>query len=214
MKRVVGYVRVSTREQADSGLGLGAQRRAIRDTCKAKGWRLVKVFEDAGASGKTTNGRHGLIEAQRALREGKAEGLVVAKLDRLSRSLLDFARLMKVSREEGWALVALDLGVDTSTSNGRMVANIMATLAEWERDMISERTTAALAERRAHGARLGRPRLLPDDVRSAIIDLHRAGESFNAIANRLNENEVPTAQSGARWYAATVRKIVLQDASG
>lgn len=211
MERAVGYVRVSTREQADSGLGIAAQRRAIKDACKARGWKLGKVFEDKGASAKTTNGRPGLEEARRALREGTADGLVVMKLDRLSRSVLDFAQLMKSSREEGWHLVVLDLGVDTSTPNGRMFANIMATLAEWEREMISERTSAALAEKRAEGVTLGRPRLLSDKHRRAILDLHRAGHSFNAIAQRLNDKGVPTAQGGARWYPATVRKIVLSE---
>lgn len=81
---VVGYVRVSTAEQADSGAGLEAQRRAIESEAARRGWKLVQVFEDAGASGKSMNGRSGLQEALQAVEAGQAEGLVVAKLDRLS----------------------------------------------------------------------------------------------------------------------------------
>lgn len=170
--------------------------------------RLVKVYEDAGASGKSMNGRPGLAEALGSVDAGKADGLVIAKLDRLSRSLLDFAGLMKRSRERGWQLVALDLGVDTSTPTGEMVANIMASLAEWERRMIGERTKTALAEKRAEGVRLGRPRTLPEEVRSAIVGMKRAGSSLSAIARELNEQGIPTAHQGARWYPSTVRAVL------
>ncbi|MGA2932232.1 MAG: recombinase family protein, partial [Acidimicrobiales bacterium] len=92
---VVGYVRVSTDEQATSGLGLDAQRAAIDDECSRRGWELVEVYEDAGASGKTIVGRPALQEALEAVRSHRAGALVVAKLDRLSRSLLDVAALME-----------------------------------------------------------------------------------------------------------------------
>ena len=95
---VVGYIRVSTSEQADSGAGLEAQRAAIRSEAERRGWKLVHVFEDAGASGKSTNGPAGLQQALQAVERGGAHALVVAKLDRLSRSLLDFASLMERGR--------------------------------------------------------------------------------------------------------------------
>src|SRR5262245_11855580 len=112
---VVGYIRVSTSEQADSGAGLEAQRQAIEAEASRRGWKLVHVFEDAGASGKSLDGRRGLQRALEAIEAGTAGGLVVARLDRLSRSLLDFAALMERARKRGWNLIALDLGVDTST---------------------------------------------------------------------------------------------------
>ena len=105
--RVCGYTRVSTSEQAQSGAGLEAQEAAIRAEAERRGWELVQVFEDAGASGKSLNGRPGLSEAIAAVERGEAEGLVVSKLDRLSRSLLDFAGLMERARKRGWSLVAL-----------------------------------------------------------------------------------------------------------
>lgn len=109
---------------------------------------------------------------------------------------------------KGWQVVALDLGVDTSTATGEMVANIMASLAEWERRMIGERTKTALAEKRAEGVRLGRPRTWPEEVRSAIVGMKRAGSSLSAIAREFNEQGIPTAHQGARWYPSTVRAVL------
>src|SRR4051794_31051770 len=110
--RMVGYTRVSTEEQSASGLGLKAQRRAIVSEAERRGWDLVGILEDRAASGKTLKGRPSLAEALAQINRGEADGLVVAKLDRLSRSLPDFAALMETSRKAGWSIVALDLGID------------------------------------------------------------------------------------------------------
>jgi DNA invertase Pin-like site-specific DNA recombinase len=115
--RVVGYVRVSTEEQAVSGAGLEAQRRAIVAECRRRGWELVETIEDAGYSAKDLK-RPGVQEALRALEAGEAKALVVAKLDRRSRSMLDFAALMATAQKQHWTLVALDCAVDTSTPAG------------------------------------------------------------------------------------------------
>ena len=158
--RVVGYIRVSTTEQGDSGAGLEAQRLAIKAEVVRRGWRLVGIHEDV-MSGSTVNGRHGLSEALAAVESGKARTLVVAKLDRLSRSLMDFAALMERSRKKGWSLVALDLGVDTTTPAGEMMASVVASVAQYERRLIGVRTKDAMAVKRSQGVRMGRPRLLP-----------------------------------------------------
>ena len=96
--RVVGYIRVSTEEQALSGAGLDAQRAAIVGEVERRGWQLAGMFEDAGVSGKSMTGRHGLEAAIETVERHEAQALVVAKLDRLSRSLLDFAALMDRAR--------------------------------------------------------------------------------------------------------------------
>jgi DNA invertase Pin-like site-specific DNA recombinase len=204
---VVGYIRVSTEEQADSGAGLIAQRTAIAAEAGRRAWTLVDVFEDAGASGKSIAGRPGLELALAAVEGGGANGLVVAKLDRLSRSLLDFAQLMERSQRKRWALVALDLGVDTSTPAGEMMASVLAVFAQFERRLIGQRTKDALAVKRGEGVRLGRPRTLSAKTRRRIIREREKGTTFAAIADRLNDESVPTAQGG-RWHPSTVRKIV------
>jgi DNA invertase Pin-like site-specific DNA recombinase len=205
--KAVGYIRVSTDEQADSGVGLEAQRRAILGEASRRGWNLVEIFEDA-ASGKSLRGRPGLQEALRAVEDGRAETLVVAKLDRLSRSLLDFSALMERSRKGAWALVALDLGVDTTTPSGEMMANVLAVFAHFERRLIGQRTKDALAVKRSEGVRLGRPRQLTDSVRQHIHDLREQGRSLAAIAGELNSDGVPTAQGGRAWYPSTVRAVL------
>ena len=180
--RVVGYVRVSTDEQASSGLGLEAQRAAIVAECERRGWELADIYEDAGASGKSLIGRPALQEALSAVRSHDASALVVAKLDRLSRSLLDFAALMEDARKEGWALVILDLGVDTTTPSGEMIANVMATFAQFERRLIGQRTKDALAVKKRQGVRLGRPPSLSAAWCKRIRAERKAGRSLRAIA--------------------------------
>ena len=126
MRAAVGYLRVSTEEQADSGLGLEAQRAVIEAEVARRGWELVEVLVDAGASGKSLSGRPALAEALALVRSGEADVLVVAKLDRLSRSRLDFAGLMADAQARGWLLVALDLGMDLSTPAGEFMGSVMA----------------------------------------------------------------------------------------
>ena len=204
---VCAYVRVSTEEQVDSGLGLAAQRATIEAECDRRGLRLLEIYEDAGLSGKSLE-RPALTAARDALREGRGSVLMVAKLDRLTRSVHDATGLMLEAEREGWGLVALDVAVDTTTPAGAAMAQVLAVFGELERKLIGQRTRDALAAKKAQGVKLGRPRLLPDDVRERIIAEHRAGKSLSAIARTLNDEGVPTAQGGARWYASTVRAVV------
>ena len=208
---VVGYVRVSTEEQGDSGAGMEAQRRAIIGACAARGWELRAIHEDV-ASGKSVAKRPGLEEAMAAVRSGQARGLVVAKLDRLSRSVIDAARTIEDARREGWNLVALDLGVDFSTAAGTAMAQMTAVFAEMERRLIGERTRAALAVKKAQGVRLGRPPVLDEAVRRKVRRERAAGRSFRVIAERLNAQGVPTAHGGQSWHASTVRSVLMAGA--
>jgi DNA invertase Pin-like site-specific DNA recombinase len=205
--RAVAYVRVSTEEQSVSGLGLEAQEAAIRRAAEARGCAVVAIFADAGVSGSVPpEARAGLTAALAAVRAG-AGTLIVAKLDRLSRSLLDFAGLMQLSRREGWGLVALDLAVDTSTPQGEMMAHVMATFAQFERRLIGQRTRDALAVKRAQGSRLGRPIELPEGVRCRVVDLRASGLSMAAVAKALTAEGVPTARGG-RWAPGTVLAVL------
>lgn len=201
----VAYVRVSTDEQAASGLGLAAQRSAILSECERRGWTEPRIFEDA-ASGKTLD-RPGLAEALTECEAGRAAGLVVAKLDRLSRSLLDFAGLMEQSRQQGWRLVALDLGIDTGTPQGELMASVLASFSQFERRLISARTKAALAEKKAKGEKVGRPRSIPDETIAYICQLRSEGLSFRAVADRLNAEGVPSGQGG-RWHGPAIHRAL------
>jgi DNA invertase Pin-like site-specific DNA recombinase len=206
--RVVGYVRVSTDEQGSSGAGLEAQEAAIRAEVGRRGWELLSLERDV-LSGRSIN-RPGLQRALGACRSGQAEGIVVAKLDRLSRSVIDFATLLREAVKGGWNVAALDFGLDLSTPQGKLVANVLMSVAEWEREIIGQRTADALAVKRQQGVTLGRPPELDERVVQRILRERDRGRTLTAIASGLNEERVPTAHGGRRWYAATVRAVALR----
>lgn len=206
---VIGYLRVSTREQSESGAGLAAQRSAIAAEAVRRGWEVIWI-EDAGVSGKSLK-RDGIREALRLLKRHEASALVVAKLDRLSRSVQDFAGLMSLAARQGWAVVALDLGVDMTTPAGKLVASVMSAVAEWERDVIAARTRDALAERKAAGVRLGRERMTDAATWDRIVVASRAGDSPSTIARALDTDQVPTPNGAVRWYPNTVRRILIRE---
>jgi DNA invertase Pin-like site-specific DNA recombinase len=205
-RTMIGYARVSTQEQASDGVGLEAQRAAIGRECERRGWGLARV-EKGSLSGKTLN-RPGLRRALAACREGEVDGIVVAKLDRLSRSLMDFAGLLEDAAKHGYSVVTLDLAVDTSSPAGEMLANVMATFAQYERRLIGLRTKEALAVKKAQGVRIGRPAAVPVDVVRRIKRARGRGETLARIAERLNDQQVPTGHGGARWHPSTIRAVL------
>lgn len=202
---VAAYVRVSTTEQAESGLGLAAQREAIDAEIHRRGWTLVELYADEGVSGSVApDGRPGLSEALAAVKSGRAGTLLATKLDRLSRSLKDFSGLMERAQYEGWNLRVLDLDVDLSTETGEFMAGVMAAGARWERRLIARRTREALAAKRAQGVRLGPPRTIPPPVVRRIIEERADGRSYTAIAAGLNADGVLTSRGGGVWRASSV----------
>ena len=203
--KVIGYTRVSTDEQGRSGLGMAAQRQAIERHCSARDWD-VTWMSDEGVSAKSL-ARPALQEALSVVRRHEAEAVVVAKLDRLSRSVQDFAGLLDSARKQGWAIVAIDLGVDTTTSAGELVANVMAAVAQWERRAIGERTSAALRAAQARGVHVGRPASLDAVVEGRLLSLRGEGLSLARIAALLNAESVPGAHGG-RWHPSTVARVL------
>ncbi|MGA2502247.1 MAG: recombinase family protein, partial [Tepidisphaeraceae bacterium] len=161
--RTLAYMRVSTAEQADSGAGLAAQRSAIEAEADRRGWLAVEYVEDPAWSGRDLD-RPAMQRALAMLAAGEADCLVAAKVDRLSRSVRDYAGLLDLAHREGWTLITLDLGVDTSTPLGEAMANVSATFAQLERRMIGQRTREALAAKRAAGVRIGRHVTLPGET--------------------------------------------------
>src|SRR5664279_3355479 len=137
--RAIGYARVSTSEQVESGAGLTDQRRKLTAEIAHRGWDLVDLIVDEGESGKDLD-RPGIRSALDRIAAGEADALVVTKLDRLTRSVLNFAEILQWADRLGVSLVVLDIGVDTSTGTGKLVVGIMAQIAEWERGVIADRT--------------------------------------------------------------------------
>lgn len=206
--RIIPYFRVSTSEQGDSGAGLAAQAAKVTAERKARDWHVVDTFTDV-ASGKSMKRRPELAKALGLLAAGEADLLVVAKLDRLSRSMLDFACMVGRAQVEGWGIAALDIGVDTSTPNGKLVAHMIMALAEWERELIGQRTKDALVAVKARGTKLGRPSTLDPATETLIRMLLKSGQSYRTVAAGLNDAGVPTSQGGT-WHASTVRLIATR----
>lgn len=212
-RRAVIYCRVSTDKQGETGLGIEAQRAAAEAYLVGKGWVLAGTFTDV-ASGKSTDRRPQLAECLDRLQVGWADVLIVAKLDRLSRSLVDFAQLMSRSKQEGWGIVALDIGVDTGTLNGELVANIIMALAQWERQLIGQRVKAALDIVVERGGKLGRKRNVSPETVAIILEQRQAGRSFRQIATALDDAMVPTPQGSKNWQPSTIQKLCRRAEAG
>jgi DNA invertase Pin-like site-specific DNA recombinase len=208
--KAVGYVRVSTTEQASEGHSLGAQRRRIEAYCQARGWDLVKVYADEGMSAAKDRPAFDRMVAD-VLADGVSH-IVSLKLDRLGRRAKDLLDLYDSMESKGVALVCIEDSIDTSTPVGRLMRTVLAAIAEFERDTISERTKIGMTEAVRQGVRMGRPAVLDEDVVGRIVTEYRKGKgmSLSAIARQLNDDGVPTAMGGAKWHASTVRSVLVR----
>ncbi len=206
----VAYLRVSTQEQSDSGLGLDAQRRTIEAYAAARGITIVDWFTDAGVSGGTApSKRPAMHDALVALEDRRASTLLAAKLDRISRSLADAVDLDRAAAKAGWTITTADQMVDTTTPAGRAAMNMLRVFSEFERDMISQRTREALAEKRAQGVQLGTPSKLSDETIAYICRAaHCDGLSLRTIAANLEAAGVRTSSGGERWAPNAVRRVL------
>src|SRR5215470_14470121 len=201
MEVAISYIRVSSEEQADSGLGLEAQRQRIAAYCTMKGLRLAKVFEDPGISGgKPLATRPAGSQLLAAAKKRKVL-VIVAKLDRLFRSVADAATVIADFDKRGIRLVALAEGFDLRNPYGRAMAQMASVFAELERALIQERTRSAMDVKRSRGERIsghapygwdfGSGGLLLKNRREQRIiarmrRLRTAGMSFRGIATRLD----------------------------
>lgn len=224
---VVGYCRVSTEEQASEGLSLETQMEKIRSYCATYDLELLRIIVD-DQSGKTMN-RPGVTEALAELKAGRASGIVVAKLDRLTRNVADIGMLLRDYFGEGksFSLRSVNEHIDTATPAGRMLLNVVISFAQYERELIADRTREVLAHMRRIGKRTGGIPFgfdVADDgetlvknereqeVLSAILTLHRGGNTLRAIAAELNRRKVPTKKSGS-WTHTVVKSILMRAAA-
>jgi DNA invertase Pin-like site-specific DNA recombinase len=203
---VIAYTRVSTERQGESGAGLTKQRQDIEAAALSRGWDLIAIYEEVESGGKRD--RPALAEAVGRLKAGEADALVVAKYDRVARSLAHFAELLEQAHREKWALVALDTDVDTTTASGEFVASMIGAAARYERRLIGERTRDGMAVKKQQGRRFGRPVLLPEDVRQRIAALRGEGLSLRAIGRVLEAEGIPTAQGAKSWHVNSIRLVL------
>ena len=227
-KTAIGYVRVSTFEQASEGVSLDAQRDRLRLYCKTNGIKLIDIVADEGISGSTLE-RPGLQTALRMIKRGRANTLLVAKLDRLSRSVRDICMLIDdYFSDERYHLLSVCGMVNTHNAAGRMLLLNLANYNQFEREMISERTRESMQHMKAQGIKLGAAPYgyeyanQVDDKRRRILAplaseqqsiakmaaLHSAGVKFAEIARRLNTDRIP-ARQGGEWCGRVV-SVILQ----
>ena len=203
--RAIGYVSVSDKESFNDSQFKG-QMDDVDSLCERRGWSLVELVRDKEVpSGKALD-RPGLAYALERMEAGEASCLVVSKLRRLSHSVADIGRILEIIGRSDGRLVALDLGIDTATPEGRKAANVLLTVSGWERQRIAERTRQGLEAARAKGGAVGRPSV--HDVpalKKWIVDLRASGLTLQAIADRLNAEGVPTLRGGQKWRPSAVQ---------
>jgi DNA invertase Pin-like site-specific DNA recombinase len=217
------YLRVSTDEQAASGLGLAAQEESCRELCRARGWNVLAVYRDEGVSGATpADKRPGLMAALGGLKRGGV--LVAAKRDRLARSVGVAAVIEEMARRARAAVVTPD-APDADDPFGAAMRGMMDVFAQLERGIIAARTKAALQVKRTRGEKLGGSlplgcqveggKLVPGDALeiealALIRELRADGMSIRAIAAELNARGVQTR--GASWHPTTVARVLKRAA--
>jgi len=222
--KAIGYIRVSTDEQAKDGISLDSQRTKIAAYCEFNDLSLVEVIEDAGKSGKDLN-REGIQSLLGMVKGRHIDAIVVYKLDRLSRRVKDTLTLMDLVEKKNIAFHSITERLDTKSAMGKFFINIMASMNQWERDTISERTRDALQHKIDIGERAGQvpygwtvdadgKTLLPNSREQKAIeliqDLHRKGYSYRAICRELDkEGHIP---AGKTWHPQTVSNILRKAA--
>jgi len=201
---VVLYARCSTDEQARSGLGLEAQEVALRAEAARRGWADVSLVVDDGVSGAVEPSRRPAL-GPALLSARRGDVLAVSRLDRCSRNLRHFLNLWHDLERRGVDVVALDVGLDTSTAAGRAMVQMMMVFSELERGLNVERTRAAYAVKLRDGWRPANRVCEADERR--VLALRAQGLSERAIAARLSDED------GRRWHRATVTRVLLRSQS-
>lgn len=222
MQTVFGYCRVSSNQQVEDGVSLDAQKAKIEAWCVMNGMELAGVFVDAGISGKRADNRPEFQKALAAVTKSRGV-LVVYSLSRLARNTRDTITISETLSKAGADLVSVSEKIDTTSAAGKMVFQMLAVLAEFERNQISERTKMALQFKKSEGKRVGQvpfgfqvaedgESLVPNEREQAIIELmvvlRESGLSYSKISGILNRKQVPTKEAGGKWGSATVLRIL------
>ena len=220
----IGYVRVSTDRQAEKGISLEAQEAKIRAMATVQGADLTEVIIDGGESAKNLN-RPGLQKLMTLVNGGKVQAVIIAKLDRLTRSVKDLCALLELFEKRKVALISVAESLDTGSAAGRLVITIMGAVSQWEREAIGERTRDALRHKRSQGQRVGNiefgfrlagdgRHLEPDPAEQAALAeirvLRAEGQSLRQIAILLNSQGHRTRR-GTDWRLESVARAIKQN---
>jgi DNA invertase Pin-like site-specific DNA recombinase len=221
--QAIGYVRVSTDRQADTGVSLDAQTEKIRAMAVVHGAQLVDVIVDGGESAKSLQ-RPGMTQLLALVETKRVQAVIVAKLDRLTRSVRDLCELLERFERRGVSLISVAESLDTGSAAGRLVINIMTAVSQWEREAIGERTADALRHKRANRERVGNihygyrlsadgAHVEPDDAEQAVLatirDLRARHRSLREVADTLNQRGWRTRR-GSAWRHEYVKNVIAK----
>lgn len=202
------YARVSTDEQGSAGASLEAQVHELTAEAQRRGWTPHVITETASAKTMDPRRRPGLASALDMLTNGQAQVLMATRLDRISRNVSDFSLLIDRANKQDWAIVLSKMDLDTTTSQGELMANIQMSFAQYERRLIGDRTRDGMAERARQGVHLGRARSLPLSLVKQIVALRQAGHTMKAIADELNAEQVPTSTGMGEWTTSKIQSVL------
>src|SRR6202047_539081 len=219
--KTIGYVRVSTDKQADRGVSLEAQAEKIRAMAVVHNAELLEIIVDGGESAKSLN-RPGMARLLALVDAGEVQTVIIAKLDRLTRSVKDLCTLLERFTRRGVALVSVAESLDTGSAAGRLVLKIMTAVSQWEREAIGERTRDAMRHKRSQGERVGNiafgfrlagdgQHVEPDPEEQAALAeirrLRREGATLRGIAAALNHRALRTRR-GTPWRLESVARVL------
>lgn len=221
--KAIGYIRVSTQEQAESGLSLSYQGAKIRSYCEALDIELLDVIADAGFSAKSMN-RPAMQDIIKMIERKEVDAVVILKLDRLTRSVKDLGFITELINKTGVALVSVQDSINTSTAAGRLVLNVLGSVAQWERESNGERVKAAMSVKKSAGQLVGSIPYgfdLADDgvtlvenpneqkALELIRELRAKGLSFRKIANELESRGIETKKGRSTWQPKTISNLCM-----
>ena len=218
-KKVAGlYIRVSTEDQAREGFSLPEQEKRLRAMCEYKGYEIYKVYKDAGISAKTGNSRPGFEELLQDIRDKKCNTIVVLKLDRLTRSVFDWEKIIRFLEENDAYLDCANDDINTTNANGKMISRILTSVSQNEIERTSERTKFGMvgAIKEGHiphkapfGYKHENKKLIPDEATKdqviRIFNLYYQGNSYQTISNLYNKEKV---FGKTNWKDSTILKII------
>jgi site-specific DNA recombinase len=220
--RAVGYIRVSTEDQAREGVSLDNQKAKIKAYCDLKDLELVDVIEDAGISAKNLN-RPGIKKVLELSKTKQIDAVVTYKLDRMFRSTVDALESTKKFDKWGVSFHSLQENLDTKSAMGKFFFTLIAALAEMERGIVSERTKAALSHKRSKNEKTGgdipfgynlteNGLLVANEAEqkaiSLMVELRNKGYSLRAIAAELEKEGYRTRRGKAKWHHQTISQII------
>lgn len=219
--KTIAYLQVSTDKQADKGISLEAQQDKAKAYASLYDLDLVEVIIDAGESAKTLE-RPGLQRALSMLKTGQADALLVVKLDRLTRSVVDLGKLIETYFAPGKAaLLSVSEQIDTRSAAGRPVLNILASVSQWERETIAERTRDAMRHKQSQGEYIGggapygfelvNGDLVEDSFEQGVIqqarELRDSELSLAAVAKELDRRGIQS-RNAKPFAAMQIKRLV------